>query len=107
MKIQRSKQGRTARLKPQESASWIKFFCIACRVVYAYKSLYTLVFVLLARRWAGTCVTASMKAFGDFLKKSSMELQIFEKVFLDESSLCCTCVSLPPLPDDRVSFKLL
>lgn len=50
-------------------------------VACAHKSLYTLVLVLLARSWIGKCVTASMKAFGDFLKKSLIELQILQRPF--------------------------
>jgi len=46
--------------------------------------------------WVGECVTVSIKPFGDYLKKSSMELQLLEKAILDESFSCCA--SLPPSP---------
>lgn len=107
LKRQRSKQGRAARLKPQESAPWIKSALLA-GVACAQKPLCTLVFVLLAGSWAGKCVTASTKAFGDFLKKSFMELQILKRPFYMRA-LCAApfCVPLPPLPDDWVPFKLL
>lgn len=91
----------------QESAPWIKSALLA-GVACAHKPLCTLVFVLLARSWAGKCVTASTKAFGDFLKKSFMELQILKRPFYMRA-LCAApfCVPLPPRPDDRVPFKLL
>lgn len=81
LRRQRNKQGRAARLKPQESSPWIKSSALIAGVACAHKSLYTLVFVLLARSGTGKCVTASVKAFGDFLKESFMELQILKRPF--------------------------
>lgn len=103
MKRQRSKQGRAARLKPQESAPWIKPSALLAGVACAHKSLYTLVFVLLARSCAGKL--ASVEAFGDFLKKPFMKIQILKGLFRCELFMLQLSVSLS-LPSQMTGFPL-
>lgn len=76
-----------------------KVFCIARRGLHVRTNPSAPVCLgPLARCWEGKLVTVSIKPSGDFLKKSFMELQLFEKAILDESFLCCTSLSLSPSP---------
>lgn len=86
-------------VKTTGKCSMDKVFCIARRGLHVHTNPSAPVrLVVLARCRVGKCATVSIKALGDFLKKSFTELQIFKKAILDESFLCCTSLCLSPSP---------